>query len=296
MMWTRREFMCRTALGASWCACAAAELPPPKDIAQWSRVVGALLATTPHNRIPGTELRVYGAPLFAVSAAQDPLYRKLKQAVGPDHFMPEDLFRGARTVISYFLPYTEAVSRANYGKDDKPALWIQAHHQGAMAAELVRRFITKNLTDLNARVFIPFHDSRYKTGTLVSNWSERHIAYVSGLGTFGLHKNIITAAGTSGRLDSMLTDYAFTPTPRKYAGVYDHCIKCFACVRRCPVGAIKETGKDIRVCAIKVLAGKNSPEKAVCGKCLTDVSCERCNPRQADAETAPKPARRAQAV
>jgi epoxyqueuosine reductase QueG len=192
--------------------------------------------------------------------------------------MPEDLFRGAKSVISYFLPYTEAVRKMNDGPEDAPPQWTLAHWQGAYAAELVRRFIARRLDILGARSLVVFHDSRYKTGTLVSNWSERHVAFVSGLGTFGLHKSLITEKGCAGRLDSVITNYEIAPTPRDYEGVYDRCIQCYACLERCPVGSITKTGKDIRACARHVLAHRDDPEQGVCGKCLTRVSCENVNP------------------
>ncbi|MCX7886925.1 MAG: 4Fe-4S binding protein [Verrucomicrobiae bacterium] len=144
--------------------------------------------------------------------------------------------------------------------------------------------MAKKLENLGAKSAVPYHHKLYKVGKTIpcwSSWSERHVAYIAGLGTFGLHTSFITEKGASGRLDSIVTELGITPTLRTCKSIYDNCIKCFRCVRRCPVGAIKETGKAVRICAKKVLAGKTSPDKAVCGKCLTDVSCENCNPTRA---------------
>jgi len=44
------------------------------------------------------------------------------------------------------------------------------------------------------------------------------------------------------------------------------------------LGVLSDSACSVRICAKKVMAGKASPDKAVCGKCLTDVSCENCNP------------------
>ena len=38
---------------------------------------------------------------------------------------------------------------------------------------------------------------------MASTWSERHVAYVSGLGTFGLSGGLITAKGQAVRLGSV---------------------------------------------------------------------------------------------
>lgn len=276
----RREFTYAIARGAL--AAMAAPLLARADggqktlpnISPLQQAVGKLLETTPHNRMPGTGTLIYDSPVFGVSAAQDPIYPKLKEAVSLGHYLPEDLLSGAKSVISYFLPYTEAVRKTNDGPDEAQAQWSLAHRQGAYAAELVRRFIAKRLDILGARSLVVFHDSRYRTGTLISNWSERHAAFISGLGTFGLHKSLITEKGCAGRLDSVITDYELAPSKRDYEGVYDRCVKCYTCVDRCPVAAITKTGKDIRACARYVVARKTDPEQAVCGKCLTLVPCE----------------------
>ncbi len=57
-----------------------------------------------------------------------------------------------------------------------------------------------------------------------SNWSERHVAYISGLGTFSLSKGIITEKGMAGRLISLVTDAPLPPTPRAYTELYEYCI------------------------------------------------------------------------
>ena len=284
---TRRDFIFKATAGI--CAAMAAPLilradawqQSTADISDLRRKVEGILDSTAYNRIPGTDTKIYDSPLFGVSSAQDPLYRKLKEAVGPDHYMPEDFLPEASAVISFFLPYSEAVRKANYGPEDSPSIWLLAHKKGAATAELVRRFVVRKLNSMNAKSLVPYHDSRYLCNrNLISNWSERHVAFISGLGTFGLHKSIITEKGSAGRLDSVITDFKFATTRRNYNEVYAYCVKCYSCIGRCPVKAIKETGKSIQVCARKVLAGKNSPHQAVCGKCLTQTPCENCRPQK----------------
>ena len=41
---------------------------------------------------------------------------------------------------------------------------------------------------------------------LVSYWSQKHVAYMAGLGKFGLHHMIITEKGCCGRLGSIVTN------------------------------------------------------------------------------------------
>ena len=110
-----------------------------------------------------------------------------------------------------------------------------------------------------------------------SNWSERHAGYTCGLGTFGLGANIITRVGTGGRLVSFVTDWEpeYYDT-RPYTEIYEYCIRCGACIRRCPSGSISlEGGKDKSRCHSywEKIGYKYAP-RYHCGTCVVDVPCE----------------------
>lgn len=114
------------------------------------------------------------------------------------------------------------------------------------------------------------------SGTYSSNWSERHAAYVCGLGTFSLTRAIITQKGTAGRLGSIITDLELEPDPRPYTGLYDYCTRCGACIRRCPVQAISlEGGKLQDPCNQRsaMLRERYAPRYG-CGKCQTGIPCQ----------------------
>ena len=118
-----------------------------------------------------------------------------------------------------------------------------------------------------------------------SSWSERHVGYVAGLGTFGLHKSLITEKGSAGRLGSLITTLELTPTVRPYKGKNDYCPyfvngSCVACMDRCPAHAVNKTGGDqVTLCSkyTKEVVGPSiapTPYKNGCGKCLTAAPCE----------------------
>ena len=57
-----------------------------------------------------------------------------------------------------------------------------------------------------------------------SNWSERHAAYVAGLGTFSLNDALITVNGIAHRVGSIIVATELPATKRPYTGRYDYCL------------------------------------------------------------------------
>ncbi|MBQ0080024.1 MAG: 4Fe-4S binding protein [Alistipes sp.] len=119
--------------------------------------------------------------------------------------------------------------------------------------------------------------------SFTSNWSERHVAYISGMGTFGLSKGLITKRGVSGRYGSVITNVDFPITKRDYEGLYDYCTMCGKCIEQCPANAISfENGKDHHKCSsyFDTVRIKYAPRFG-CGKCQVTTPCERGIPTKA---------------
>lgn len=236
-------------------------------------------------------------PLIGISSADDPLYGRMKEkeAVGPWHMGPQEWLTGAKTVISLFFPFTEAVRRDNAGVELPSNGWLHARIEGhALLAKACAhgrglleqagfRAVSPSVDPRFASVEEPGGSGSFPPGTgYTSRWSERHVAYISGLGTFGLSKGLITPRGVCGRFGSIVTDWQAEPTPRSYTGIYDYCTRCGACVRRCPAGAISlEGGKRHPPCAalLDETRARHRPYYG-CGKCQTGVPCQRGIPGQ----------------
>jgi len=126
-----------------------------------------------------------------------------------------------------------------------------------------------------------------------SNWSERHLAYAAGLGTFGLNDGFITEKGIAIRLISFVTELKLAPDVRETKNHLENCLYyskgiCGVCIKRCPVNAISKNGHD-KIKCWKRCYGKKSRKLAEsyggiakagsgCGLCQTKVPCESRNP------------------
>lgn len=271
--------------------------------------ISHIFSQCPGNVIPPEEAllpelggaRIFEEPLVCVASAEDPLYAKLKEpeVIGPWHMEPQQWLPGAKAIISLFFPFTEIIKAGQRPETacTKPC-WLHGRVEGQNFIAAFTKMLCDTLTKQGIACCAPCIDSRFvstmngatafpgfpDTGKPVfgSNWSERHTAYIAGLGTFGLNKGIITEKGMAGRLTSIIVDLPLEATERPYTGLYDNCIFCGACIRRCPVDAITmDGGKDHVPC------GKRMAETRVtyaprygCGACQTAVPCESRNPER----------------
>ena len=55
---------------------------------------------------------LFRKPICGFSAADDPRYKELKTVIGPWHCLPTELLPEAKTVISYYVPFTKEVAKA----------------------------------------------------------------------------------------------------------------------------------------------------------------------------------------
>ncbi len=237
-------------------------------------------------------MRIYEEPLFGAARADDPLFAELRRpdVLHPDAAMPDEWVAGAKSVISFFLPFTEQVINSNAGGAEPSDEWLHARIEGQMAMNALGERLKKFLEGQGFAAAFPTTDARFKMlAPYASNWSERHAAYICGLGTFGLSKGLITERGMAGRFGSIITDAETEPTPRKYSGPFDYCTMCGACQTLCPAKAIDISrgaalAKDQKICGdyVNMLKrpphGPNARVRYGCGKCQAKVPCSRAIP------------------
>lgn len=250
----------------------------------------ALVAAAPENSFHGA-YRFYDQPLVGFASACDPLFADLKKPSIVGHLFraPAEWLSGAVTVISMFLPFSEEVRRSNYPSGSTSEQWMHARFKGEEFANQVRKFVTEEIIATGNCAVAPTIQSDFKADftAYTSSWSERHVAYIAGLGTFSLNRSLITERGAAGRFASVITDLYFPPSPRLYSDPFQNCLysregKCGACIERCPSGAITPDGKDKYICH-QYLFVQNPMQNfnaqfgypySACGKCQTKVPCE----------------------
>jgi len=232
-------------------------------------------------------MKLFDNPLFGFASAQDSEFQNLRNpdVIGKHFILPGEWLQGAVTVISFFMPFSEEVIKSNRGnKGVISNQWLHGRVEGQRFVAEFCKYLNSKIIEDGFQSLSPSLDKRFCTTkeddeghSFSSNWSERHVAFISGLGTFGLSKGIITERGMAGRIGSVVTNMFLKPTVRDYKDIYQYCTMCGACVNRCPVGAISlEKGKIHRICSdfLDYTAEKYKPRYG-CGKCQTGVPCER---------------------
>jgi len=230
-------------------------------------------------------MKIYDAPIFAFGSPDDVLYTKYKSPdiIGGHFLSPIEWMPSAKTIISFFLPYADKIKTANSENYLWPAdEWLHGRYEGQILLKLLTEHLTESLMGAGFKSLAPSNDPRFKTGNAeqnikhTSNWSERHVAFACGLGTFGLSKGIITKKGMSGRLGSILTELDLPKDNRSYSNVYEYCNMCGICIDHCPAHAISfEEGKSSALCSdfLDKVRKRHSPRFG-CGKCQVNVPCE----------------------
>ena len=272
--------------------------------AQVEGIIKDFVHRHPDNSLkdPSNE-RAWDEPIVGFSSGADELYEFYKDHIGPFHWTPHEIFSltfpdvsGVSpkdlTVICWILPQTEATKADNRKESVYPSeRWVRARVFGEEANESLRRHVVSALEAKGYKAVAPILSPLWSRETSprfgrASRWSERHAAYVSGLGTFGLCDGLITPLGKAMRVGSVVALMDLPPTPRPYSDHRQYCLffsdgTCGKCIGRCPVGAITKEGHDkekcyqhVHVAAAAYAKAKFGIDGLGCGLCQTGVPCE----------------------
>lgn len=223
-------------------------------------------------------------PLISFSDAKNPEFLNLKDVVSKNHLTPEELMENAKSVVCYFLPFTKEINLSNNSSENSSEEWALAYIETNKLINNLNDYLISKLNEMgyNGAKIPPTHN--FDTEKLISNWSHRHVAVISGLGTFGINNMLITEKGCSGRIGSIVTDVKLTPTKKPD---YEYCLfkyndSCGACIKKCEKEALKINEFNRKKCYDVCLSNGKIFEKFgvadVCGKCLSNIPCSFKNP------------------
>lgn len=241
---------------------------------QIQRFVEELASSSPLNRLPEQYGggRFFDRPLIGVSRGDDPIFNRFKEVVGPEHLAPsemwvqsgledkEDLGATLR-IVSIIFPYVNQIREESISVTKMPAeiYSVGRNFADAFIGDVLNE--TVNLLSeqgyhgvagvLSPAFRVITEENPFR---IYSVWSERHMAFAAGLGTFSLHEGMITEIGCNVRFGSFITDAPLRVTPRKSDDPYANCLfysegTCRECEERCPGDAItEEAGHDKLKC------------------------------------------------
>jgi epoxyqueuosine reductase len=273
------------------------------SIASWiCRSVEAFVVESALNRLVEIDgSPIFDRPLVGLADGDDSLFARYKEIIGPFHRTPREALAEEAPieagepvgVVAWILPITQTTRDSNRERDRSPSMrWAHTKQYGEALNDALRRHLVALLREAGYRACAPALSPAFKVvrdeavRPPSANWSERHIAYAAGLGTFGLSDGLITARGIAHRCGSVVVGTQLEPTPRVYVGPYDYCLfhsqgTCGACMARCPAGAITAEGHDKALCGAytgRELGELHRQEYGVtqltCGLCQVGVPCE----------------------
>ncbi len=221
---------------------------------------------------------VWKEPLIAYASAEDVLFPQLKTLISPTHALPGDFLPEAKTVIAYFLPFEESIVTSNIDGREASKIWGIAYIDTNQLIFDLNTRLEAELVKLGYQAtIIPATHNFYKD-KLISDWSHRHVAYIAGLGKFGLNNMLITEKGCCGRIGTVVTSLEIEPTGRSEA---EYCLYkskgiCQKCSDRCVNGSLTLEGFDRHKCYEMCLENNDRlaiGQASVCGKCLVGMPC-----------------------
>jgi epoxyqueuosine reductase QueG len=218
--------------------------------------------------------------LLLATAKLNDRFDILKEIVAKDHLLPQELLPGAKSVIVYFIPFRKDLVLSNIRGEMASRDWAQSYVDTNSLIANLNQYLSTRLADQGYKSAVTPATHNFKPERLISGWSHKHIAFLAGLGRFGMHTQLITPSGCCGRLGSLVTE----------AELGDHSLvqeeelcehkaggNCLACVKKCRFGALTEDGFDRFKCYEQLMQNNSLYSDLsltdVCAKCISIVPC-----------------------
>lgn len=219
---------------------------------------------------------IWKEPVVGFADANGSYIRALKEIVAPAHLLPEDFMENPNIIISYYIPFTEELAALNLNVEGNLAAqeWSDAYNLTNTMIADISQYVSDLLTDMGYRA-VPPTGVVFDKELILSNWSQRHIAYAAGLGTFGINNMLISEKGCCGRYGSVIADIPVEPDSilTEERCLYKKNGSCKKCVQNCFSGALTTEGFDRKKCFEICMINDARTGADVCGKCDIDIPC-----------------------
>ncbi|MFX0004810.1 MAG: hypothetical protein ACFE9J_15185, partial [Candidatus Hermodarchaeota archaeon] len=156
--------------------------------------------------------KIFSSPLIGVAQGDDPIFQKYKEIIAIEHLTPlelwlsegfESLVPSNLRIISIVFPFSEKIREEskNVSKNSQITLPAEIYCVGRnyatafkkeICSKIIEFFKKKGYRAAAAILSESFSIIRPEKEIVYSTWSERHIAFATGLGTFSLHEGLIT--------------------------------------------------------------------------------------------------------
>ena len=242
--------------------------------------------------------------LVGFVSGNDPIFEEYKEIIGSFHLTPAEAYAKFceknditcstenLSVVAYILPISQKTKKENleYSKDMPGERWAHTRLFGEQANQNLQKYLAGELKkEAGVNAVAPMTQGymfrihrKHAKGVWASSWSHRHMAFATGLGSFGLSDGFINEKGIAMRCGSIIVDYNLpSDADKRPKDPYYYCTGCGKCIERCPKGAITFEGRhDKQSCSEHVMSSipyiKNNYEINIysCGLCQVGVPCE----------------------
>lgn len=215
----------------------------------------------------------YREPLVGFASAQDPLFKELKEIIGPHHLLPEEMLTEAKTVVAFFIPFGKQVITAHRQAETVAREWAVAYVETNRLIGKICQELQNKLAQEGIQVAFQKATHNFDPVDLKAAWAHKSAAVIAGLGRFGHHQLVITKKGCAGRFGSFVIDAEIEPSkrPQEEFCLYQKKGQCLYCAQACPSKALTAQGLDKKVCYRQLLdvaeLFKDIGSCDVCGKC-----------------------------
>ena len=215
----------------------------------------------------------YREPVIGYCDVSNPLFASLQETIHLEHLKPQDILPEAKSVIAFFLPFTKEVIDFNRTNQEVAREWAVAYAQTNALLYDICQGIKEILIAQGYKCGFVEPTHNFDTEVLVAPWSHKHIAYIAGIGKFGLNRQLITTAGCAGRVCTIVTDAELAgETSVDENHLHEMCANCGWCQNVCPVGALGKDRWDKHLCweRLQVIEKQYADVGMVpcCGKCV----------------------------